>query len=71
MLPVRLAWIVIRYPYWIGIQALNSAIMRSIVNYNRIYQYLQVRVDGANHFFRGHEEALVEQVIDWLEAQRN
>jgi len=34
-------------------------------------QYLQVRVDGANHFFQGHEEALVQQVIDWLEAQRN
>jgi len=35
------------------------------------HQYLQVRVDGANHFFQGHEEALVQQVIDWLEAQRN
>jgi pimeloyl-ACP methyl ester carboxylesterase len=35
------------------------------------HQYLQVRVDGANHFFQGHEEALVQQVIDWIEAQRN
>jgi alpha/beta superfamily hydrolase len=32
---------------------------------------LQVRVDGANHFFQGHEEALVQQVIDWIEAQRD
>jgi len=35
------------------------------------HQYLQVRVDGANHFFQGHEEDLVKQVIDWLEAQGN
>jgi pimeloyl-ACP methyl ester carboxylesterase len=35
------------------------------------HEYLQVRVDGANHFFQGHEEALVQQVIEWLEAQRN
>jgi len=35
------------------------------------HQYLQVRVDGANHFFQGHEEALVQQVIDWLEVLRN
>jgi len=34
-------------------------------------KYRQTRVDGAGHFFQGHEEALVQQVIDWLEAQRN
>jgi pimeloyl-ACP methyl ester carboxylesterase len=35
------------------------------------HQYMQVRVDGANHFFQGHEEALVQQVIDWIDAQHN
>jgi alpha/beta superfamily hydrolase len=30
-----------------------------------------MRVDGANHFFQGHEEALVQRVIDWIEAQRD
>ncbi len=34
-------------------------------------QYLQVRVDGANHFFQGHEEDLVRQVTEWLDAHRN
>ena len=34
-------------------------------------QYLQVRVDGANHFFQGHEDALLRHVIEWLEAQQN
>ena len=34
-------------------------------------KYRQTRVDGAGHFFQGHEEALVQQVIEWLEAQRN
>lgn len=34
-------------------------------------QYLQVRVDGANHFFQGHEDALVQQVTEWLDAHRN
>lgn len=33
-------------------------------------QYLQVRVDGANHFFQGHEDALVRQVTEWLDAHR-
>jgi pimeloyl-ACP methyl ester carboxylesterase len=33
-------------------------------------QYLQVRVEGANHFFQGHEEDLVQQVNEWLDAQR-
>ncbi|MDH3635626.1 MAG: alpha/beta hydrolase family protein [Gammaproteobacteria bacterium] len=31
-------------------------------------QYLQVRVDGANHFFQGHEDALLRHVIEWLAA---
>jgi pimeloyl-ACP methyl ester carboxylesterase len=34
-------------------------------------QYLQVLVDGANHFFQGHEDALVQQVTEWLDAQQN
>ncbi len=31
--------------------------------------YRQVEVDGANHFFQGHEDELKQQVLDWL-AQR-
>lgn len=31
--------------------------------------YRQVGVKGANHFFQGHERALEEQVIGWLERQ--
>jgi len=34
-------------------------------------QYLQLRVDGANHFFQGHEDALLRHVIEWLEARQN
>ena len=34
-------------------------------------KYRQTRVDGAGHFFQGHEETLVQNVIDWIEAQRN
>ena len=34
-------------------------------------QYLQVRVDGANHFFQGRENALLRHVIEWLDAHRN
>ena len=30
--------------------------------------YRQVVVEGANHFFQGHEDALKQQVIDWLDA---
>ena len=29
----------------------------------------QIVVDGANHFFQGHETELKQQVIDWLEAR--
>ena len=30
-------------------------------------EYLQVRVEAANHFFQGHEDALLRHVIEWLE----
>lgn len=30
--------------------------------------YRQVVVEGAGHFFQGHEDALKQQVIDWLDA---
>jgi pimeloyl-ACP methyl ester carboxylesterase len=32
-------------------------------------EYRQIRVDGANHFFRGQEAALVQNVLAWLDAQ--
>jgi alpha/beta superfamily hydrolase len=28
--------------------------------------YRQIRVEGANHFFQGHEDELKKVVIDWL-----
>ena len=30
--------------------------------------YRQLRVDGANHFFQGHEAVLKQQIIDWLDG---
>jgi len=33
----------------------------------RVDGYLQKEVAGANHFFQGHEEALVSEVLQWLE----
>jgi len=32
-------------------------------------EYRQVRVDGANHFFQGHEAELVRNVLEWIDAQ--
>lgn len=31
--------------------------------------FRQIKTDGANHFFQGHEAALVRHVIDWLESR--
>ena len=31
--------------------------------------YLQIRVDGANHFFQGHEAELLREVTHWLGAR--
>jgi pimeloyl-ACP methyl ester carboxylesterase len=30
--------------------------------------YRQIRVEGANHFFQGHEDELKSVVLDWLES---
>ena len=52
-------------------RVLGSVEQRALVGNQQVeYQYLQVRVDGANHFYQGHEEMLVQQVIEWLETQR-
>jgi pimeloyl-ACP methyl ester carboxylesterase len=32
--------------------------------------YRQTSVDGAGHFFQGHEEALQDQVYNWIKAQQ-
>jgi len=32
--------------------------------------YSQIKVEGAGHFFQGHEKALVSHVIEWLAGQR-
>ncbi len=52
-------------------QVLSSAKQRVLSGKQTGRQYLQVRVDGANHFFQGHEDALLSHVIEWLEAQQN
>jgi len=33
--------------------------------------YRQIRTDGANHFFQGHEDALKQHVVDWLASRTN
>jgi pimeloyl-ACP methyl ester carboxylesterase len=51
---------------------LNSVEQRALAGKKQSgRQYLQVRVDGANHFFQGHEDALLRQVTEWLDAHRN
>ena len=51
---------------------LNSVELRGAAgNKGANREFQQSRVDGAGHFFQGQEDALVQQVIDWLEAQRN
>ena len=53
-------------------RVLNSVEARSASGKSRKdLEYLQVRVDGANHFFQGREDALVQQVTEWLDAHRN
>ena len=53
-------------------QVLNSVEQRALSGKKQSgRKYLQVRVEGANHFFQGHEEDLVRQVTDWLDAHRN
>ena len=50
---------------------LNSVEQRALSGKKQLgRQYMQVRVDGANHFFQGHEDALLRQVTEWLDAQR-
>ncbi|MCP4767341.1 MAG: DUF3530 family protein [Gammaproteobacteria bacterium] len=51
---------------------LDSADARAAAgNSGSISEYRQVRVDGANHFFQGHEKELVSQVLEWLQAHAN
>ncbi len=40
-------------------------------NSGSIPEYRQLRVNGANHFFQGHEEELVQQVLEWLQTHAN
>ncbi len=48
---------------------LNSAKDRAISGArNKSGIYRQIRVDGANHFFQGHEDDLKKVVIDWLQS---
>ena len=47
---------------------LNSVTQRAASGKSRNnLEYLQVGVEGANHFFQGHEDALLRHVIEWLE----
>lgn len=48
-------------------QVLESADFRAEAGKSRgDLRYQQVVIDGANHFFQGHEEALVQNTLDWL-----
>ena len=51
---------------------LNSVELRATAgNRGSVPKYQQTKVNGANHFFQGHEDALVQQVVEWLEARQN
>ncbi len=51
---------------------LESAESRAAAgNSGSIPEYRQTRVSGANHFFQGHEEELLRQVLEWLQAHAN
>jgi pimeloyl-ACP methyl ester carboxylesterase len=53
-------------------QVLNSVELRAAAgNSGSVPKYRQTRISGANHFFQEQEDALVQQVVEWLEAQRN
>jgi len=48
---------------------LNTAQDRAISGAsNKSGIYRQIRVEGANHFFQGHEDELKKTVIDWLQS---
>ena len=47
----------------------NFADDRATVGHSgSIPEFRQVRVESANHFFQGQEEALLEQVMEWLKT---
>jgi pimeloyl-ACP methyl ester carboxylesterase len=48
---------------------LSSVELRSTAGANGP-KYRQIRVEGAGHFFQGYEEALLDQVYSWIDAQR-
>ena len=48
---------------------LSSTAQRAAAGEAAESDYRQQRVAGANHFFQGHESALVQSVLDWLAAQ--
>ena len=51
-------------------QVLNTAELRTVAANKRPGRnYLQVEVDGANHFFQGDETIMVGQVLEWLDKQ--
>jgi len=51
-------------------QVLNTAELRAAAANKRPGRnYLQLKVDGANHFFQGSESVLVKHVIEWLDRQ--
>jgi len=53
-------------------EVLDSAESRAAAgNSGSIPEYRQLRVNGANHFFQGHEEELLQQVLEWLQAHAN
>lgn len=47
---------------------LASAPEREVAGKKTSSSYRQKRVADANHFFQGHEEELVQQVVEWLDT---
>lgn len=53
-------------------QVLNSVERRATAgSKGAAPKYQQVEVPAAGHFFQGHEDALVQQVVEWLETRRD
>jgi len=49
----------------------NAGRRAAAANSRRGPKFSQIQVDAAGHFFQGHEDALVQYVIDWLDSRFN
>jgi len=49
----------------------NADRRATVANSRAERKFLQIKVEGAGHFFQGHEDSLKQHVIDWLESRSN